>query len=215
LLQEAIRNPKCFPYDLPMNDRNVVRHEGHVTREDREALLGQRGAVVWLTGLSGSGKSTIAYALESRLTRAGRLACVLDGDNLRHGLNSDLGFSDDDRRENVRRAGEVAALLAGCGAIAIASLISPFRADRERARRCAPEGRFFEVFVNTPLAICEQRDTKGLYAKARAGELSEFTGISSPYEPPETPELLLLAGNTSVDEGVEAVEAMLREAGIV
>jgi adenylylsulfate kinase len=198
-----------------MNDRNVVRHEGQVTSEDRAELLGHRGAVVWLTGLSGSGKSTIAYALESRLTRAGRLAFVLDGDNLRHGLNEDLGFSDDDRRENVRRAGEVAALFADAGMIAIVSLISPFRADRERVRRRAGEGRFFEVFVNTPLAICEERDAKGLYAKARAGAIPEFTGISSPYEPPENPELLLLAGNTSVVEGVEAVEAMLREAGVV
>lgn len=183
-------------------------------REDREALLGQRGAVVWLTGLSGSGKSTIAYALESRLLRARHLACVLDGDNLRHGLNADLGFSDDDRRENVRRVGEVATLFAECGIIAIASLISPFRADRERVRRRVPEGRFFEVFVNTPLAICEQRDAKGLYAKARTGELPEFTGISSPYETPEAPELLLLTGNSSVDEAVEAIEAMLRRAGV-
>ncbi|MFA6958502.1 MAG: adenylyl-sulfate kinase [Thermoanaerobaculia bacterium] len=197
-----------------MNDRNVVRHDGHVMREDREALLGQRGAVVWLTGLSGSGKSTIAYALESRLLRARHLACVLDGDNLRHGLNADLGFSDDDRRENVRRVGEVATLFAECGIIAIASLISPFRADRERVRRRVPEGRFFEVFVNTPLAICEQRDAKGLYAKARTGELPEFTGISSPYETPEAPELLLLTGNSSVDEAVEAIEAMLRRAGV-
>lgn len=209
--------PSAFPVSriiVGMNDRNLVRHEGQVTREDREELLGQRGAVVWLTGLSGSGKSTIAYALESRLTRSRRLSCVLDGDNLRHGLNSDLGFSDDDRRENVRRVGEVAALLAGCGVIAIASLISPFRADRERARRCAPEGRFFEVFVSTPLAICEERDTKGLYEKARAGEISEFTGISSPYEPPENPELLLLAGNAGVEESVDEVEAMLRAAGV-
>ncbi|MBI2213558.1 MAG: adenylyl-sulfate kinase [Acidobacteria bacterium] len=198
-----------------MNDRNVVRHEGHVTREDREMLLGQRGAVVWLTGLSGSGKSTIAYALESRLARAGRLAYVLDGDNLRHGLNDDLGFSDDDRRENVRRVGEVAALLADAGVVAIASLISPFRSDRDRVRRRVAEGRFFEVFVNTPLAICEQRDTKGFYAKARAGELPEFTGVSSPYEAPERPELLLLAGNTSVEEDAEAVERLLRDAGVV
>ncbi len=198
-----------------MSDRNLVRHDGHVTREEREAILGQRGAVVWITGLSGSGKSTVAGALESRLARAGHLAYVLDGDNIRHGLNADLGFSDADRRENIRRIGELASILADAGVIAIASLISPFRADRDAVRTRVPAGRFFEVFVDTPLALCEARDAKGLYAKARAGAIAEFTGISSPYEPPIAPELVIRTAETPIDVAAERLEAMLRDAGVL
>ena len=147
--------------------------------------------MVWLTGLSGAGKSTLATAVEAALIRAGHAACVLDGDNLRHGLNADLGFSPEDRRENIRRAGEVAALFADAGLIVIAAFISPYRAGREAAREAIGAARFLEVFLDAPLAVCERRDPKGLYRRARAGEIAEFTGISAPYEPPEAPALTL------------------------
>ena len=186
-----------------------------MTRDERERLLRQKGAVVWFTGLSGSGKSTIAYALEARLTRSGHLAYVLDGDNIRHGLNAGLGFSDADRRENIRRIGEVAAILADAGVIAIASLISPFRTDRALVRSRLPAGRFFEVFVDTPLETCEQRDTKGLYARARTGSIPEFTGISSPYEPPAAAELTIRTAETSADDGAAAVESLLRASSLL
>jgi adenylyl-sulfate kinase len=175
---------------------NVVFHAGAVTREDRFAATGTRGATVWLTGLSGSGKSTIASALEQQLVAAGVPAYMLDGDNLRHGLNGDLGFTEADRAENVRRAGEVACLFADAGMIAIVPLISPYVADRERVRARHDAGglRFLEVFVDTPLEECERRDPKGLYAKARAGELRNFTGIDDPYEAPADPDLHILPG---------------------
>jgi adenylylsulfate kinase len=194
---------------------NIVRHEGAVSAEERERLLGQRGCVVWLTGLSGSGKSTIARALEQRLVAEGKLAYVLDGDNLRHGLNAGLGFSPADRAENIRRTGEVAALFADAGIIVIAALISPYRADRDRVRASAGAGRFIEVFVDTPLEICEQRDPKGLYRKARANELPDFTGISAPYEAPEHPELRLEAAEHSVEQCVAQVRAFLAGRGML
>jgi bifunctional enzyme CysN/CysC len=172
---------------------NVVRHASGVTREQRWAATGTDGATVWLTGLSGSGKSTIAVALEAQLLAAGTAAYMLDGDNLRHGLNGDLGFSAEDRAENVRRAGEVAQLFADAGVVAVVPLISPYRADRDRVReRHEAAGlRFLEVFVDTPIEVCEQRDPKGLYAKARAGEITGFTGVDDPYEPPARPDLHL------------------------
>lgn len=175
---------------------NVVFHPGVVTREERFATTGTRGATIWLTGLSGSGKSTIAAVLEQQLVAAGIPAYMLDGDNLRHGLNGDLGFAEADRAENVRRAGEVATLFADAGLIAIVPLISPYVADRERVRQRHNAGglRFFEVFVDTPLEECERRDPKGLYAKARAGELKHFTGIDDPYEAPTDPDLRLVPG---------------------
>jgi adenylylsulfate kinase len=188
--------------------RNLRRHDGTVTRADRERLLGQRGTVVWLTGLSGSGKSTLARALEQRLARAGRLAVVLDGDNVRHGLCADLGFSAADRAENIRRIGHVAALLADAGVLAITAFISPFRADRAAARAVVGDG-FVEVFVDTPLAACEARDVKGLYAKARAGEIAEFTGVGSPYEPPGSPELHLATAGRTADDLAADVLALL------
>ena len=172
---------------------NVVWHPGGISPEERAASLGHRGATIWLTGLSGSGKSTVAAELERRLVLGGRPAYVLDGDNLRHGLNADLGFSDDDRAENVRRVGEVARLLADAGVVALVPVISPFRAGREAVRQSHDVAgiRLVEVFVDTPIEVCESRDPKGLYAKARRGELTGFTGIDSPYEPPAAPDLAL------------------------
>jgi adenylylsulfate kinase len=193
--------------------RNLRRHDGAVTRADRERLLGQRGAVVWLTGLSGSGKSTIARAAEERLAAAGRLAYVLDGDNLRHGLCADLGFAAADRTENIRRVGHVAALLADAGVLVLTAFISPFRADRAAARAVLGAD-LLEVFVDAPLAACEARDPKGLYRKARAGEIAEFTGVSSPYEPPEHPDLHLRTADASLAMCVDALLALLQQRGV-
>jgi bifunctional enzyme CysN/CysC len=185
---------------------NVTWHGGQVDRPGRWELLGQTGAVVWMTGLPASGKSSIAHAVEESLLRAGRSAYVLDGDNLRHGLNGDLGFSDEDRAENVRRTAHVARLLADAGTVAIVSLVSPFAADRDQARALVEaEGlAFHEVWVSTPVEECERRDPKGLYAKARAGELPGFTGVDGPYEAPASPDLELGA-----DLGVEAAAERL------
>ena len=172
---------------------NITWHHGAFTREARWTALGVAGAVVWFTGLSGSGKSTVAVELERLLVAAGQPAVMLDGDNLRHGLTSDLGFSADDRRENIRRVAEVAALFADAGVVALVPLISPYRASRDAARSLAASKdlRFVEVFVDTPIEQCEQRDPKGLYAKARAGEITGFTGIDDPYEAPSSPEVRL------------------------
>ena len=178
---------------------------GKVTASERAARNGHAGLVLWLTGLSGAGKTTIATELERRLFHAGRHTYLLDGDVLRSGLGSDLGFSAGDRRENIRRAGEVAALLADAGCIVIAAFISPFREDRERIRRLLAPGRFIEVFVNAPLDVCERRDVKGLYAKARASQLKEFTGISSPYETPEHAEIELHTDQLTVTEAVARI----------
>jgi adenylylsulfate kinase len=185
-----------------MRATNITWHEGHVTREERGKLLGQGGATLWFTGLSGSGKSTIAFTLEHALVHRGRLAYVLDGDNIRHGLNKNLGFSAADREENIRRIGEVARLFADAGLITMTSFISPYRKDREGVRALHQKDGmpFIEVFVNTPIATCETRDPKGLYKKARAGELKNFTGIDDPYEAPEKPELTIDATNTSPQE---------------
>lgn len=172
----------------PVSD-NVVWHHGAVTRSDRPF----RGATVWFTGLSGSGKSSVAVEVERAIVAAGRAAYLLDGDNVRHGLNADLGFSAADRSENIRRIGEVARLFADAGVVALVPVISPYRADRDRVRGIheAVGLPFVEVFVDTPLAVCEARDPKGLYARARAGEITGFTGVDDPYEPPERPDLRL------------------------
>ena len=195
--------------------RNIVRHDGVVTRADRERLLGQRGCVAWFTGLSGSGKSTVSRVVEEKLAADGRLVYVLDGDNVRHGLCSDLGFSDEDRKENIRRIGHVAALMADTGAIVLTAFISPFRSDRQQVRDVVGDRDFLEVFVDAPLDVCESRDPKGLYKKARAGQIPEFTGISSPYEPPESPAAHLKTGELSLDECAAAVQDMLEQRGFL
>lgn len=171
--------------------KNIVWHQGHVSVEERQQLLGQQAMTIWMTGLSASGKSTLAFALERELWARGRACFVLDGDNVRHGLNRNLGFSDEDRTENIRRISEVAKLMNDAGLIVITAFISPFRKDRESAGQIIGPERFKEVYVSTPLAACETRDPKGLYQKARAGLVKEFTGIHSPYEPPLNPTLSL------------------------
>jgi adenylylsulfate kinase len=196
---------------------NITWHEGHVTREARQQLLRQKGATLWLTGLSGSGKSTLAFTLEHALVQQGRLAYVLDGDNIRHGLNKNLGFSAADREENIRRIGEVAKLFADCGAIAMTSFISPYRKDRDGARalHAAAKLPFVEIYLSTPIQTCEQRDPKGLYKKARAGELKGFTGVDDPYEPPLQPELTIDATNTSPAQAAEQLLSYLTKHGIL
>jgi len=189
---------------------NIVWHPGAVTRADRESLNGHRGCTVWLTGLSGSGKSTIAVELEKRLWDRGVRAYILDGDNVRHGLNKNLGFSPADRTENIRRIGEVAKLFTEAGMVAITAFISPYREDRDQVRALMPDD-FVEVLVECPLEVCEQRDVKGLYQKARAGQIKEFTGISAPYEPPAKPELALRTDRQSVDESVAAIVGLLAQ----
>lgn len=184
---------------------NITWHESLVSAADRERALGQKGATIWMTGLSGSGKSTIAHALEAALVRRGHAAYVLDGDNIRHGLNGDLGFSDADRVENIRRIGEVARLFVGANILTITAFISPFRADRDRVRALHEPGRFLEVFVDCPLEACAERDPKGLYKKALAGQIPEFTGVSSPYEPPERPEIVLPTSQLAVSDSVKRV----------
>jgi adenylylsulfate kinase len=196
---------------------NITRHEGHVKRAEREQLLKQLGATLWFTGLSASGKSTIAYTLEHALVQQGRLAYVLDGDNIRHGLNKNLGFSAEDREENIRRIGEVAKLFADCGVIAMTSFISPYRKDRDnvRALHDADKIPFVEIHVNTPIETCEQRDPKGLYKKARAGQLKGFTGIDDPYEPPAKSELTIDATGTSPQEATVLLLEYLQKRGIL
>lgn len=196
-----------------MVTENVAWHAGQVTRSDRWESLGVRGAVVWLTGLSGSGKSTIAAVLERQLISAGRPVARLDGDNIRHGLCSDLGFTSADRDENVRRIAEVAVLMADVGVVALVPVISPYRAGRDRARSIAAAAGipFVEVFVDTPIEECERRDPKGLYAKARRGEIRGFTGIDDPYEAPLSPEIRLSESDGDPDEQASLIEALLNE----
>ena len=176
-----------------------------VSPDERVERIGHRGGVIWFTGLSAAGKSTVATELERQLFNSGMLVYVLDGDNVRHGLCSDLGFSPEDRRENIRRVGEMAKLFGEAGLICIVAFISPYRSERELARHMAPPGKFIEVYLNAPLEVCEQRDTKGLYAKARNGEIKEFTGISAPYEPPANPEIELRTDKLSVAECVARI----------
>jgi adenylylsulfate kinase len=192
---------------------NITQQEACVTREQREARLGQRGATVWLTGLSASGKSTVARLVDQTLHERGKHSCILDGDNIRFGLNSDLGFSPEDRNENIRRIGEVAKLFAQTGTIALTAFISPYRADRDRNRAINAAGDFVEVFVDCALDVCEERDPRGLYAKARAGKIPEFTGISAPYETPERPEILLHTDREEEGQSAARVVAYLEENG--
>lgn len=184
---------------------NITWHIGEVDRDARTAAHGHRGAVLWFTGLSGSGKSTIAHRVESMLIDRSVFAYVLDGDNIRHGLNSDLGFSADEREENIRRIGEVSRLFADSGAVILSAFISPYRRDRDRVRGLLGEGEFIEVFVDTPLEVCEARDPKGLYKKARAGDISNFTGLDAPYEAPKSPEVHLETAGLSVDDAAAQV----------
>lgn len=195
--------------------KNIVWTASHLSREERENLIGQKGCVVWLTGLSGSGKSTIAKELELKLAQLKEVAYILDGDNIRHGLCSDLGFSDEDRAENIRRIGACAALFADAGVVAITAFISPFEKGRELAKESVGDDRFFEIFLDVPLAVCEERDPKGLYKKARNGEIENFTGIDSPYEKPTHPQLVVDTSKLSVEESVEAILAMLKESKII
>jgi adenylylsulfate kinase len=196
---------------------NITWHAGSVTRPERHQNLGQQGATVWLTGLSGSGKSTIAMALEQVLIQRRRHAYVLDGDNIRHGLNKNLGFSAEDRTENIRRIGEVAKLFADAGLLVVTSFISPYRADRDLVRTLHEAAKlpFLEVYVEAPLAVAEARDPKGLYKKARAGEIKGFTGIDDPYEAPQRPELVLHTDRLSVAESVETLLGHLEERGLL
>jgi bifunctional enzyme CysN/CysC len=184
---------------------NIHRQHLEVSRETHAALKGQTPAVLWFTGLSGAGKSTIANLVEKKLAARGRHTFLLDGDNVRHGLNRDLGFTEADRIENIRRVGEVARLMADSGLIVLTAFISPFRAEREMVRRMIPEGEFFEIFVDTPLSDAEKRDVKGLYAKARAGELKNFTGIDSPYEAPEAPEIHVDTTSLTADQAADLI----------
>ena len=184
---------------------NITWHEGNITRADREKNLGQKGATIWLTGLSGSGKSTVAVACEAALVAAGRSAYVLDGDNVRHGLNNNLGFSPEDRTENIRRIGEVAKLFTDAGILVFTSFISPYRSDRDVVRGIMEPGDFIEVYIAASLEACEARDVKGLYKKARAGEIPEFTGISAPYEAPESAELTIETDDQTVEQSVQLV----------
>ncbi|OIO76198.1 MAG: adenylyl-sulfate kinase [Gallionellaceae bacterium CG1_02_56_997] len=193
---------------------NVVWHQATVTRVRREAQNRHRGAIIWFTGLSGSGKSTLAHAVEEALHQKGCRTFVLDGDNVRHGLCGDLGFSDTARVENIRRVGEVAKLFMEAGIIVLTAFISPYREDRERVRGMVEHGDFEEIYCDTPLEVCEQRDVKGLYKKARAGQIKEFTGISSPYEAPENAELTVNTGRAELDSCVDQVIGELMKRGI-
>jgi adenylylsulfate kinase len=196
---------------------NVTWHEGEVTRAERGKLLGQNGATIWFTGLSGSGKSTVAVALESALYGQGRLSYRLDGDNVRLGINKNLGFSAEDRAENIRRIGEIAKLFVDTGVIVLSSFVSPYRADRDLVRKLHEEAgmAFIEVYVEVPLAEAEKRDPKGLYKKARAGLIKNFTGIDDPYEAPEHAELVLHTDQMSLEDEVQALLSLLRQRGIL
>ncbi|MCL2005553.1 MAG: adenylyl-sulfate kinase [Planctomycetaceae bacterium] len=213
-----------------MSDADVYWHEHAVTRQEKETLNGNKGCVLWFTGLSASGKSTVANIVDQMLHKMGKHSFVLDGDNVRHGLNAGaamlkeihdeefskrfgLGFSAQDREENIRRVGAVAKLLTEAGLVALTAFISPYRIDRDRVRKLLPEGDFIEIFVDTPIEVCEQRDPKGLYKKARAGELKGFTGIDDPYEAPANPELVLEGGSKTPEQLAQEVIDCLKEKG--
>jgi adenylylsulfate kinase len=194
---------------------NITWHEGALNKQDREKLLDQNGVVIWFTGLSASGKSTIANAIEEELFRRGHLSFVLDGDNIRHGLNKNLGFSPEDREENIRRIGEVAKLFADAGLITMTAFISPYRKDRDNNRHLLEEGEFIEVFMKVSLPEAEKRDPKGMYKKARAGEIKEFTGIDAPYEEPLNPELIIDTDTLDLEESKNMVIRYLEEKNII
>jgi bifunctional enzyme CysN/CysC len=210
IIDRVVRDKTVGP-----KSQNIAEARGSIVRADRESLLGQSGHTIWLTGFSGSGKSTIAYEVERQLMAAGRLCIVLDGDNVRHGLNRDLGFSANDRTENIRRIAEVARLMNSTGVITITSFISPYIKDRQDAREIIGSDHFMEVHLDTPLEVCEARDPKGLYKKVRAGEIPQFTGITDPYEAPEDPELRLATESLSAEDCAKAVVAMLEDVGVL
>ena len=194
---------------------NVVWHEHKVSRQERESLLGQKGVLIWFTGLSASGKSTVANEVASRLHKQGKLTYILDGDNIRHGLNKDLGFSPADREENIRRISEVGKLFADSGVVTLTAFLSPYRKDRDFGRSLLEPGRFIEVFVKASIDTCKDRDPKGLYAKALRGEIAEFTGVTAPYEEPLQPEIVLDADVLTVEEEAERIVSYLNEKGLL
>lgn len=198
-----------------IKSKNITWHESNITKEDRERLNGHKAVVLWFTGLSGSGKSTLAHAVEQVLYDKGCRTIVLDGDNIRHGLNKNLGFSPEDREENIRRIGEVAKLFTQAGVIALTAFISPYRADRDKARELLNDGEFVEVYLKCAVDVCESRDVKGLYKKARAGEIKEFTGISAPYEEPLNPELVIDTAAETLEESTRKVLAYLQSREII
>ncbi|MEJ2214626.1 MAG: adenylyl-sulfate kinase [Gammaproteobacteria bacterium] len=194
---------------------NIVWHASKVSRSDRETLNNHKGAVLWFTGLSGSGKSTLAHAVEEQLYLQGARTYVLDGDNIRHGLSSNLGFSEEDRKENIRRIGEVAKLMMDAGTIVMTAFISPFIKDRADVRKLMPHGDFIEIYCNATLETCEKRDVKGLYKKARAGEIKNYTGIDSPYEAPENPDLTIDTGSSNLEDSVKKVMRFLEKGNYI
>lgn len=200
---------------MSLLSHNTVWHRASVTRDRRHQLNQHKSVILWFTGLSGAGKSTLAHAVEERLHLSGCRTFVLDGDNVRHGLCGDLGFSDQDRRENIRRIAEVAKLMLEAGVITLTAFISPFNAERQQARELVSTDDFVEIYCKCDIAVCEQRDVKGLYKKARIGEIAQFTGISSPYEPPLNPELVIDTDMFSLEECVEQVLALLKQRGVV
>lgn len=196
-----------------MSNENIVWHDHHVSKEERSKIKDQKPSILWFTGLSGSGKSTIANAVESRLLELKKHTYLLDGDNIRMGLNKGLGFSDEDRIENIRRIGEVSKLFVDAGTIVLTAFISPFQKERDAVRSLVKEGEFIEVFIDTPLEVCESRDPKGLYKKARKGEIPNFTGISSPYEAPSKPEIHIVNDNINIEDITEQIINYMQEKG--
>jgi len=190
--------------EIKMN-RNIFQQHALISKHDKQLQAGHKSVILWFTGLSGAGKSTLAHTVEKALFDIGCRTIVIDGDNVRHGICSDLGFSNEDRQENIRRVGELSKLFIDAGILTLTAFISPFEADRNRVRSLVNDDEFIEIYCNTNLQTCEQRDVKGLYAKARRGEIADFTGISSPYEPPQNPEIIVNTGGDSIDECVQAV----------
>jgi len=201
--------------DNKITNKNTVWHEPTIFREDRQILNEHKSAILWFTGLSGSGKSTLAHAVEDHLHKLGIRTFVLDGDNIRQGLCKDLGFSDADRTENIRRIGEVSKLMLDAGVVVMTAFISPFRKDRQLVRDLVKKGDFIEIFCQAPLSVCEERDPKGLYKKARAGQIPEFTGISSPYEEPEAPELVIRSGDKPIVDCTNEIIQFLEKLKII
>jgi len=196
-------------------NKNIFHQSGLVSSADRQLQAGHQPVILWFTGFSGAGKSTLAHAVEKSLFNLGCRTFVVDGDNVRHGLCADLGFTTHDRQENIRRIGELSKLFLDAGMITLTAFISPFRADRERVRKLVKDSEFIEIYCNADLAVCEQRDIKGLYKKARSGEIADFTGISSPYEPPQNPELVINTATETLENSVSTVLAYLAQRGII